>query len=82
MGAHIVGTLLGLKGIVVLIVAGIGNMRGALYVGLVLGIVETMAVGLGGSTYRDVIAYCAMVLILLVRPHGMFGEQSRVVREI
>ena len=77
-----VGTLLGLKGIVVLIVAGIGNMRGALYVGLILGIVETLAVGLGGSTYRDVVAYCGMVLILLVRPHGLFGEQGRVVREL
>jgi branched-chain amino acid transport system permease protein len=77
-----VGLLLGLKGIVVLIVAGIGNMRGALYVGLVLGVVETLAVGLGGSTYRDLVAYVAMVLILLVRPHGLFGEEGRVVREV
>lgn len=77
-----VGTLLGLKGIVVLIVAGIGNMRGALYVGLILGILETLAVGLGGSTYRDAVAYCAMVAILVVRPYGLFGEQGRVVREL
>ena len=77
-----VGTMLGLKGIVVLIVAGIGNMRGALYAGLVLGIVETFAVGLGGSTYRDTVAYGAMVLILLFRPHGLFGEEGRVVREV
>ena len=77
-----VGTLLGLKGIVVLIVAGIGNMRGALFVGLMLGIVETLAVGLGGSTYRDAVAYFAMVAALLARPHGLFGEQGRVVREV
>ena len=77
-----VGTLLGLKGIVVLIVAGIGNMRGALQVGLMLGILEALAVGLGGSTYRDAVAYFAMVAILVARPHGLFGEQSRVVREL
>ncbi len=77
-----IGSLLGIKGLVVLIVAGIGNMRGALYVGLMLGIVEALAVGLGGSTYRDVVAYGAMVVILVVRPHGLFGERSRVVREL
>ena len=66
----------------VLIVAGIGNMRGALYVGLILGILETLAVGLGGSTYRDAVAYGAMVAILVVRPHGLFGEQGRVAREL
>ncbi|MBM3505020.1 MAG: branched-chain amino acid ABC transporter permease [Alphaproteobacteria bacterium] len=77
-----VGVTLGLKGIVVLIVAGIGNMRGCLYVGLALGIAETMAIGLGGSHYRDLIAYLSMVLILLVRPHGLFGEEGRVEREV
>jgi branched-chain amino acid transport system permease protein len=77
-----VGMLLGLKGIVVLIVAGLGNMRGALYVGLILGIVETLAVGLGGSTYRDTVAYGAMVIILLIRPHGLFGEEGRIEREV
>lgn len=77
-----VGTLIGLKGIVVLIVAGIGNMRGALYVALVLGIIETLAVGFGGSAYRDVFAYVSMVLILMVRPHGLFGEEGRIVREV
>ena len=77
-----VGTMLGLKGIVILIVAGIGNMRGALYVGLILGVVETLAVGLGGASYRDAVAYFCMVAILLVRPHGLFGEQGRIVREL
>ena len=77
-----VGVTLGLKGIVVLIVAGIGNMRGCLYVGLILGIAETLAVGLGGSTYRDLIAYLAMVSILIVWPHGLFGEEGRIEREV
>lgn len=77
-----VGQFLGLKGIVVLIVAGIGNMRGSLYVGLVLGILEALTVGLGGSTYRDLVAYAGMVLILLFRPLGLFGEEGRTGKEI
>ena len=77
-----VGLLLGLKGIVILIVAGIGNMRGCLYVGMALGIIETLTVGLGGSSYRDVVAYSAMVLILVFRPYGLFGEEGRIEREV
>ena len=77
-----VGQFLGLKGIVVLIVAGIGNMRGCFIVGLVLGVLESLAVGLGGSTYRDFVAYAGMVTILLVRPLGLFGEEGRTGKEI
>ena len=73
-----VGQQLGLKAVVVLIVAGIGNMWGCLYVGIALGILECLAVGFGQSTYRDFIAYSGMILVLLVRPQGLFGEQSRV----
>lgn len=77
-----VGQFLGLKGIVVLIVAGIGNMRGCLIVGLALGILESLAVGMGGSTYRDFVAYGGMVLILLFMPFGLFGEEGRTGKEI
>jgi branched-chain amino acid transport system permease protein len=77
-----IGQFLGLKGIVVLIVAGIGNMRGCLIVGLALGILESLAVGMGGSTYRDFVAYGGMVLILLFMPFGLFGEEGRVGKEI
>jgi branched-chain amino acid transport system permease protein len=72
-----VGQLLGLKGLVILIVAGIGNMRGCVVVGLVLGIIESLVVGLGASAMRDLVAYAGMVAILLVRPYGLFGEEGR-----
>lgn len=77
-----VGQFLGLKGIVILIVGGIGNIRGCLIVALLLGVLESLAVGLGGSTYRDFVAYAGMVLILLVRPLGLFGEEGRTGKEI
>ena len=77
-----IGQLLGLKGLVILIVAGIGNMRGCLVVALVLGVLESFAVVIGGSQYRDLVAYAGMVVILLVRPHGLFGEEGRTGKEI
>lgn len=77
-----IGGYLGLKGIVVLIVAGVGNMRGALVIGLLLGIFEAFAVGYGGSTYRDFVAYLGLLLVLLLRPSGLFGEEGRTGKEI
>jgi branched-chain amino acid transport system permease protein len=77
-----IGQMLGLKGLVILIVAGIGNVRGCLVVALVLGVLESFAVVAGGSQYRDLVAYAGMVLILLVRPRGLFGEEGRTGKEI
>ena len=73
-----VGQTLGLKAVVVLIVAGIGNMPGCLVVGVGLGVLEAMTVGFGHSTLRDFVAYGGMVVILLVRPYGLFGAQAQV----
>jgi branched-chain amino acid transport system permease protein len=77
-----VGQLLGLKGLVILIVAGIGNMRGCLVVALMLGVLESFAVVAGGSAMRELVAYTGMVVILLVRPLGLFGEEGRTGKEI
>jgi branched-chain amino acid transport system permease protein len=77
-----VGQMLGLKGLVILIVAGIGNMRGCLVVALVLGVLESFAVVAGGSAVRDLIGYSGMVAILLFRPLGLFGEEGRTGKEI
>ncbi len=77
-----VGQLLGLKGLVILIVAGIGNVRGCLVVALVLGVLESFAVVAGGSAVRDLVAYAGMVVVLLVRPFGLFGEEGRTGKEI
>jgi len=77
-----IGFQLILKGIVVVIVAGIGNMRGCLWVGVILGVIESMSVAFGESTYRDFFSYGIMVLILIWRPWGIFGEEGRVTREV
>lgn len=62
------------KGIAVIILGGMGDIRGALIGGLFLGFAEVMAVAYIGSTMRDAVAFGLLFLVLLVRPQGMFGK--------
>jgi branched-chain amino acid transport system permease protein len=56
------------------VLGGIGNIPGAAAGGLLLGLVETVVVALGGSTYRDAVAFGVLILILLLRPGGLLGR--------
>jgi len=62
------------KGIAVIILGGMGDIRGALVGGLFLGFAEVLAVAYIGSTMRDAIAFGLLFLVLLVRPQGIFGK--------
>ncbi|MBC7717233.1 MAG: branched-chain amino acid ABC transporter permease [Pseudorhodobacter sp.] len=62
------------KGIAVIILGGMGDIRGALIGGLFLGFAEVMAVAYVGSTMRDAVAFGLLFLVLLLRPQGMFGK--------
>jgi len=68
-----------LKGFAAAIVGGIGNLRGALLGGVILGVVES-TVGPSAGAYRDAIAFVLLIAILLVRPAGLLGArvQERV----
>ena len=70
------GTLPGLKAFVAAVLGGIGNIAGAAVGGIVLGLVETAVVALGGSTYRDAVAFGVLILILLLRPNGLLGKRQ------
>ncbi|HYP79238.1 MAG TPA: branched-chain amino acid ABC transporter permease [Steroidobacteraceae bacterium] len=72
----LMGTLPGLKAFVAAVLGGIGNIAGAAVGGLVLGLVETGVVALGGSTYRDAVAFAVLILILLLRPNGLLGKRQ------
>jgi len=61
------------KGIAVIILGGMGDMRGALIAGLFLGLAEVLSVAYIGSSMRDAVAFGLLFLILLVRPKGLFG---------
>ena len=70
------GAAIELKGLAIIIVGGMGSLPGA----LVLGLAEVFAVQYIGSSWRDVIAFGLLFLILLVRPQGLLG--ARRVREV
>lgn len=74
------GSAIELKGLAVIIVGGMGSLPGALVGGLVLGLAEVFAVQYIGSSWRDLIAFGLLFVILLVRPEGLFG--GRKVREV
>lgn len=61
------------KGIAVIILGGMGDIRGAMLGGLFLGFAEVMSVAYLSSDYRDAIAFGLVFIILLLRPQGLFG---------
>jgi branched-chain amino acid transport system permease protein len=64
------------KGIAVIILGGMGDIRGAMLGGLFLGFAEVLSVAYVGSTMRDAVAFGLLFLILLVKPTGLFGRQQ------
>ena len=67
------GVLLGIKGFTAAIVGGLANPFGAVIGGVVLGLFEGLCVGLISSDLQDAYAFIALLLILLLRPQGLFG---------
>ena len=68
------GFLLGVKAFTAAVMGGIGNLRGALLGGFLLGVMESWGSAVFGSEWKDVVAFVLLVLILLVRPSGLLGE--------
>ena len=64
------------KGVAVIILGGMGDIRGALFAGLFLGFAEVLSVAYVGSTMRDAVAFGLLFLILLIRPKGLFGTTN------
>jgi branched-chain amino acid transport system permease protein len=68
------GFILGVKAFTAAVMGGIGNLRGALLGGLVLGVAENYGSALIGTEWKDVVAFVLLVVILLFRPTGLLGE--------
>jgi branched-chain amino acid transport system permease protein len=68
------GFIPGIKAFTAAVLGGIGNLRGAMLGGFVLGIVESMASGFISTGYKDVIAFAILILVLIFRPGGLLGE--------
>ena len=65
----------GTKAFTAAVLGGIGNVRGAVMGGLVLGVAENLGVACVSSAWRDVIAFLILVLVLMLRPTGLLGER-------
>ncbi len=71
------GMTMGFKGLAVLIMGGLGNIRGAMAGGFILGIAEVFSVAYGASSYRDAVAFGIIILILFLRPEGLFSKKGK-----
>ncbi|WP_320127771.1 branched-chain amino acid ABC transporter permease [uncultured Sphaerochaeta sp.] len=73
------GTMTGLKAFVAAVVGGIGNISGAMFGGILLGLLETFGVAVFGipSGLKDTIAFGVLIIILLVKPEGLFGKAEK-----
>ncbi len=80
MVAYDVGGMLGLKGFCAAIVGGMSSGIPTVMGGLILGVLESMGAGLISSGYKDAIAFIVLLLLLFLRPQGLFGkpESERV----
>ncbi|UCF03096.1 MAG: branched-chain amino acid ABC transporter permease [Deltaproteobacteria bacterium] len=74
------GALLALKGFGAAVLGGLGSFYGAVVAGILLGIIESMCAGLVSSGYKDAVALILLLLVLYVRPSGLFGnvEASKI----
>ena len=68
------GETMMLRGFVVIIVGGLGDIRGALLAGLALGVIEVMTAGYVSSGLKEAVAFLILVAVLWTRPNGLFGH--------
>ena len=69
-----------LKGLIAMIIGGLGSLRGAVVGGLVLGIIEAQVQWYLGASLREVIVYALLFLSLVILPNGLFGAKHHVHR--
>jgi len=69
-----VGFTFGLKALAIMAIGGMGDLRGALIGGLLVGVLESLAFHFGAGQLADVFVWVFMIVVLLVRPSGLFGS--------
>ena len=70
------GSNLLLVSFVVLVLAGIGSVRGAMICGLFVGIIETVTAGVISAQTKEAVLFIILFLVLLVKPEGIFATQA------
>ncbi len=74
--AHTAWIMLGMKAFVAAVVGGIGNVRGAMLGGLLIGLIENFGAGYLSPQLRDVYVFVILIVVLLVRPSGILGKPA------
>ena len=72
---HKMGAIIGLKAFAATICGGFGDVRGAILGGLALGVIETFGAAYISSVYKDAFSFLLLLLFLIIRPQGIFGEK-------
>ncbi len=70
------GAILGMKAFVIVILGGMGSIPGAITGGYILGLIEALGGGYISAAYKDVFAFGALVVILAIKPTGLFGRKE------
>lgn len=73
----LMGIMPGLKAFVAAVLGGIGIIPGAMAGGIILGVIEALVSGFVSSTFRDAAAFAILILVLLFKPSGIFGKNTR-----
>ncbi|MGX7419569.1 branched-chain amino acid ABC transporter permease [Carnobacterium gallinarum] len=71
------GTAPGLKAFIAAVLGGIGLIPGAMFGGFTIGIIETLISGYGNSMIKDAVVYIILIIILIVKPSGLLGKNTK-----
>ena len=73
---HMAGSTPGIKAFIAAVVGGIGSVPGAVGGALLIGVVESLAKAFGLADFSDVISFALLIIILVIKPTGLFGEKT------
>jgi branched-chain amino acid transport system permease protein len=71
------GAVTTVKGFEIIVIGGLGSIPGALVGGILLGLVESLGAAFISSPYQNVYGFLCVILVLIIRPNGLFGERGR-----
>jgi branched-chain amino acid transport system permease protein len=71
------GGLITFKTLPIIVMGGLGNVRGTLVAAMLLGVSESLVAGYVGLQFRDSVGFATLILMLMWRPHGLFSTQAR-----
>lgn len=69
-----IGYIAGIKAFTAAVLGGIGSIRGAMFGGMLLGLIESLGASYISSEFKDAYAFAILIIILLIKPSGLFGK--------